>query len=119
MLPPVSEPTTFLGRQPYGRGGAGQRTSGRRLGQREADRCGESVSMPSDFLRGRERELPAHWSRYVPRDKAPAWAAVGWTPISAPFCWSTWTGKALGEMVIMEWDRSGQPKEPADLTHAP
>jgi hypothetical protein len=57
-----------------------------------------------------------HWFCYVPHDKAPAWVTVGWTPISAPFCWSTWAGQALGEMVIMEWDRSGQPKEPVDLT---
>jgi hypothetical protein len=31
--------------------------------------------------------------------------------------WSTWTGQALGEMVIMESERSGHPKEPVDLTH--
>ena len=61
--------------------------------------------------------MPEHQFRYVPRDRVPTWAAVGWKPISAPFRWSTWTGQTLGEMVIMEWDRSGQPKEPVDLTH--
>jgi hypothetical protein len=60
--------------------------------------------------------LPAHWFRYVPRDRVPAWTAVGWTPISAPFRWSSWTGQALDEMVIMEWDRSEKPKEPVDST---
>jgi hypothetical protein len=58
--------------------------------------------------------LPHHWFRYVPRDRVPAWVAVGWTAISAPFRWSTWTGQPLGEVVIMEWERSGQPKEPVD-----
>jgi hypothetical protein len=56
--------------------------------------------------------VPEHWFRYVPRDRAPAWAAVGWRPISAPFRWSTWTGQALGEVVIMEWEQSGPPQEP-------
>jgi hypothetical protein len=68
------------------------------------------------FPRGREWELPAHWFRYVPRDRVPAWAAVGWTPISAPFRWSSLTDQVLVEMVIMEWDRSEKPKEPVDST---
>jgi hypothetical protein len=42
------------------------------------------------------------------------WIAVGWTAISAPFRWSTWTGQPLGDVVIMEWERSEQPKEPVD-----
>ena len=54
--------------------------------------------------------------RYVPRDRVPAWAAVGWKPISAPFRWSTWSGQALGEMVIMEWERNEKPREPVDGT---
>ena len=68
------------------------------------------------FLREREWKLPEHWFRYVPRDRVPAWAAVGWTPISAPFRWSSWTGQTLDEMVIMEWDRSEKPREPVDST---
>jgi hypothetical protein len=63
--------------------------------------------------------MPEHRFRYVPRDRVPAWAAVGWTPISAPFRWSTWTSQAASEMVIMEWERSGQPKEPDDAVTAP
>jgi hypothetical protein len=66
------------------------------------------------FLRGREWELAEYRVRYVPPDRVPAWAAVGWTPISAPFRWSTWTGQPLGEMVIVEWERSEKPKEPTD-----
>jgi hypothetical protein len=61
-------------------------------------------------------KMPEHRFRYVLRDRVPAWAAVGWRPISAPFCWSTWTGQASGEMVIMEWERSEKPKEPAATT---
>jgi hypothetical protein len=66
-----------------------------------------------------EMKMPEHQFRYVPRERVSAWAAVGWTPISAPFRWSTWTGQAAGEMVIMEWDRREQPKEPVDSVMPP
>jgi hypothetical protein len=72
------------------------------------------------FVPAREgMKMPEHQFRYVPRERVPAGAAVGWTPISAPFRWSTWTGQALGEVVIMERDRREQPKEPVDAVTAP
>ena len=58
--------------------------------------------------------MPEHCFRYVPRDRVAAWIAAGWKSISAPFHWRTWNGQTQGEVVIMEWDRSGQPKEPVD-----
>ena len=61
-----------------------------------------------------EEPGPAHWFRYVPRERAPTWIAVGWRTISAPFRWRTWTGQTQGEVVIIEWEQSGQPKEPVD-----
>jgi hypothetical protein len=60
--------------------------------------------------------VPENRFRYVPKDRAPAWEALGWIIISAePLLWPQGEFGTGTWVVIMEWLGRGDPVVPEDV----
>jgi hypothetical protein len=55
--------------------------------------------------------MPERFFRYVPTTRANAWERAGWNAISLPLSLKD-AGGGAADVVIVKWQRSGQPVEP-------